>query len=390
MWLTKELFVFIPQCDETGAIASYQLSLGTKKFPVGVIPYMAHRPHSVPSSFHIAGHWWLSFAAEDDTVGMAEKTADATMKQIAEDLRHLSSEQLAERTLGGDRGIAKPLMTSDSQIFDLQPIHKTRIQKERQRRKKWQKIAAKRRKGSKNQQKAYRKAARYQPYEKHVRHEYAHQTSHQLVAHDSRDLYVFEDLKIPNMTKRPKAKRDAHGRFLPNGRQAKAGLNRAILVSAWGQVVLFTTYKALRNQKLVITVPFAYSSQECAVCTFTSPDNWKNQAEFVCQRCGHRDNADHNAALRDCETRDHKTFVRRTAHENSQDHADFSDTRAGTIRSHAWGDRHKTCEAKGSHAYVTEPGTSEGDLGNPPPRPRKGQAEEEFIQSFRVKSMELG
>ena len=111
------------------------------------------------------------------------------------------------------------------------------------------------------------------------------------------DLYVFESLPIKNMTKRPKAKKDAQGRFLPNGAKAKAGLNRAILTSAWGQVVTFTRYKALRRGKLAITVPPAYSSsQECAVCTFTSPDNRLSQAEFVCQRCGHADNADHNAA----------------------------------------------------------------------------------------------
>ena len=85
--------------------------------------------------------------------------------------------------------------------------------------------------------------------------------------------------------------------FLPNGAKAKAGLTRAILSSAWGQVVSFATYKALRQGKLVITVPYAYSSQECAACTFTSPDNRLTQAEFVCQRCGHTDNADHNAAV---------------------------------------------------------------------------------------------
>ncbi|PSR37393.1 MAG: hypothetical protein C7B44_04065 [Sulfobacillus thermosulfidooxidans] len=94
---------------------------------------------------------------------------------------------------------------------------------------------------------------------------------------------------------------------IPNGRgllnkmpaqaKAKAGLNRAILASAWGQVVTFTRYKALRHHKLVITGPPAYSSQECAVCTFTGPDNRPSQAEFVCQRCGHADNADHNAAV---------------------------------------------------------------------------------------------
>ena len=57
------------------------------------------------------------------------------------------------------------------------------------------------------------------------------------------------------MTKRPKAKQDATGRFLPNGAKAKAGLNRTILASAWGQVVTFTRYKALRQGKPVITVP---------------------------------------------------------------------------------------------------------------------------------------
>ncbi len=57
------------------------------------------------------------------------------------------------------------------------------------------------------------------------------------------------------MTKHPKTKRDAQGRFLPNGRKAKAGLNRVILASAWGEVVSFTRYKALRQRKLVLTVP---------------------------------------------------------------------------------------------------------------------------------------
>ena len=301
VWLTQELFAFIPQIDpKTDAIASYQLTLGTDKFPVGIIPYVAHRPHGMPSSIHIAvegGHWWLSFAAEDPEVTMPKKTVDAAVEQIAKDLRHLSTDQLAERTLGGDRGIAKPLATSDGQVFDLKPIQKTRIHKARHQHKKWQRRAGRRKKGSQNQRKAYRKAAQYQQYEKTVHQDYAHQTSHHLITDDAYDLYVFEDLKIQNMTKRPTAKTDAQGRFLPNKAAAKAGLNRAILSSAWGQVVAFTIYKALRHGKLVITVPYAYSSQECAVCTFTSPNNRPSQAEFVCQRCGHTDNADHNAAV---------------------------------------------------------------------------------------------
>ncbi len=160
------------------------------------------------------------------------RDADRATEQIAEDLRHLSVDQLAERALGGDRGVAKPLVTSDGQVFNLQPALKSRIGKSRRQRKKWQRRASRRKKGSRNRHKANRKASRYQQYEKNVRHDYAHQTSHHLVSNDHYDLYVFEDLKIRNMTKCPKAKRDANGQFLPNGRKAKAGLNRAILSSA--------------------------------------------------------------------------------------------------------------------------------------------------------------
>ena len=266
----------------------------------GVHPLCGASSACGPSSIHIAvegGPWWLSFAADDPTVTLPGKDADVATARIAEEWRHRSADQLAARTLGGDRGGAKLLTPSDGQGFDLPPIHKTRLKKAQRQRKKWQQRAPRRKKASRTRRKAQQKAARYQRYERNVRHEYAHQTSHQLVVHDTIDLYVFEDLKISNMTKRPKAKRDAQGRFLPNGRQAKAGLNRVILASAWGDVVSFTRYKALRQGTLGITVPPQHRSQECAVCTFASPDNRKSQSEFVCQRCGHTDHADHNAAV---------------------------------------------------------------------------------------------
>ena len=209
VWVTQELFTFIPQVDAvSGEIPAYQLHIGTDKFPVGIIPYMAHRPHTVPASIHIAvdgGQWWLSFAADDPTMAIPGKDVDTATAQIAEDLRHLSRDQLAERTLGGDRGVAKPLTTSDGQVFDLQPVQKTRLKKAQRQRKQWQHRASRRKKGSRNRRKAHQKAARYQRYAKHVRHEYAHKTSHQLVVNDTIDLYVFEDLKIQNMTKRPHA-----------------------------------------------------------------------------------------------------------------------------------------------------------------------------------------
>jgi len=229
VWITNELFEFLPDTDAaTGALVGYRLTVGAKKFPVGVIPYTAHRTHAIPHSIHIAvegGHWWLSFSAEDPTVTLPGKTADAATAQIAEDLRHLSPAPLTEQTLGGDRGIAKPLTTSDGAVYDLAPVQKKRIHKHRGRKKPWQRKAARRKKGSQNPKKTYRRMARQGDYAPRVRQDYAHQTSHRLVARPDVALYVFEDLRIKNLTKRPKAQQDAQGRWVHNGARAKAGLN---------------------------------------------------------------------------------------------------------------------------------------------------------------------
>jgi len=100
--------------------------------------------------------------------------------------------------------------------------------------------------------------------------------------------------KIKNMTGAPKPKKDNAGKFPPNGAQVKAELNKAILTSAWGKVRLFTTYKAIRVNKLVLVVPPHHTSQERSKCSHTDPDNRKEQAVFECQNCGFTSHADAN------------------------------------------------------------------------------------------------
>jgi putative transposase len=138
--------------------------------------------------------------------------------------------------------------------------------------------------------------ARYQRYGADVRREVAHKTSHTLAQDEHYKLFVFEALKVKNMTKRAKPKQDEQGRWLRNGAAAKSGLNRAILASTWGQTKVFLQYKARRAGKLVIEVPAFYSSQECGACGHIHKDNRVSQSEFVCQSCKHTDHADHNAA----------------------------------------------------------------------------------------------
>ena len=86
------------------------------------------------------------------------------------------------------------------------------------------------------------------------------------------------------------------GKLERNGARAKAGLNRAILGVGWHQLYTFTKYKAFRAGKVSYKVRAHYSSQECADCHHTHPENRASQANFVCQKCGHQENADRNAA----------------------------------------------------------------------------------------------
>ena len=66
-------------------------------------------------------------------------------------------------------------------------------------------------------------------------------------------------------------------------------------IVGWGTSRGIHPLQALRAHKVVSLVPVAPSSPECAACPFTSPDNRLRQAEFVGQRCGQRDDADHRA-----------------------------------------------------------------------------------------------
>jgi putative transposase len=162
--------------------------------------------------------------------------------------------------------------------------------------KRWQRRQARRKLGSSGWLKAKRKVARYQRYGADVHRDVAHKTSHTLSTNPRYKLFVFEALKVKNMTKKAKPKQDEQGKYIRNGAAAKSGLNKSILASTWGQTKTYLQYKARRQGKLVIEVSPFYSSQECAACGHVHQDNRLSQAEFVCLSCGNTDHADHNAA----------------------------------------------------------------------------------------------
>ena len=118
-----------------------------------------------------------------------------------------------------------------------------------------------------------------------------HKISHRLTR--SHSLVVFEGLKVKNMTKSARGTIEQPGRNV----QQKAGLNRAILASGWGELRRQVKYKApWKGSQYLAINDFAFTSQECSVCGHVAAEHRRSQAAFACIACGHAEHADVNAA----------------------------------------------------------------------------------------------
>jgi putative transposase len=69
--------------------------------------------------------------------------------------------------------------------------------------------------------------------------------------------------------------------------------------SSWsfGQLRQFLSYKAALAGVPLHAVDPRNTSRTCSVCGHCAKENRKSQASFLCQACGHSDNADRNAAI---------------------------------------------------------------------------------------------
>ncbi|MDA8317661.1 MAG: transposase [Actinomycetota bacterium] len=241
----------------------------------GRLRFRLSRP--LPKSYGMArvtrdttGRWHVSFAAPQPPVERVPTGA----------------------VVGIDRGVAATLATSDGELLrgpKLRPRERRRIER-LQRQLVRQKKGSVRRRRTKDQiARAHAKAVRR-------RNDWIEKRTTELVR--SYDLVAVEDLKVPQMTRTPKPKPDPDrpGAFLPNGARSKAGLNRAILDQGWGRFLRRLEDKAAASGVIVVRVDPAYTSQTCAHCGHVARESRESQAAFSCVACGHKANADINAA----------------------------------------------------------------------------------------------
>ena len=155
------------------------------------------------------------------------------------------------------------------------------------RRKRYQRMMARRCRGSKRRAVARHRAAKTSRRIATIHHNWHHHISRVLA--NSAGLVCIEDLKTRNMTRSAKGTVEEPGR---NVRQ-KAGLNREILRTGWSQLRAMLEYKATH----VVAVPPAFTSQTCSTCGVVDAESRKSQSRYECGHCGYTGNADTNAAL---------------------------------------------------------------------------------------------
>ena len=290
--LTSELFTI--KQNEQG---NWFLHLGTKRRPLGAIRIntqkkeLAALPKMVVVSVH-AGRWWVSFSLpQTDHAG--QPILYPAYTEVLAHLSTYSDEELAHAVNGVDRGVVQSACDSKGLITDkgLTSNNKQLARKEIKRQR-YQRKMARQTKGSKRYARTKQKAARLTQYRAHCIQNTAHQISHRLASDTDTMVVALEDLRVQNMTK------SAKGSAAKPGKQVrqKAGLNRSILQSGWGQLRTYLSYKLFQRGKLFVLVPPHYTSQECSRCGAIDKASRLSQAAFACKACGFTLNADSNAA----------------------------------------------------------------------------------------------
>jgi putative transposase len=290
IWLTSELFKF-----DIGPNGKKRLFIGSKTNNIGYLDFIAHRDFSEPKSIRIKqqrGNFSVSFCYE-----IQAKNLDILNQ--SEHLKYLSQKSFTDLdaiTIGVDRGLAIPAHTRSAH-FDFSSEQKRHKNRATISIKSLQKKLNRQKNGSKQRFKTKNRISNKHAKIAHIRTDFAHKTSYQITSNKNIKVIVFEDLNNKELSKAPRAKTDANGRFVKNGASAKAGLNRAILDKSFGMIDRFCAYKAEAKGKAFFKISASYTSQECVDCGHTHPNNRLSQALFLCESCGHADNADKNAAL---------------------------------------------------------------------------------------------
>jgi len=188
--------------------------------------------------------------------------------------------------IGLDAGVKHFAALSDGEI--IEGINS--FKKLEEKLAKLQRTLSRRVKFSANWKKLKRKISALHEKIADIRRDFLHKLSTALSKNHA--MVAVEALKIKNMSK------SAHGSVDNPGVnvKAKSGLNKAILDQGWGELYRQLEYKLSWLGGRLLRVNARNSSNECSACQYVDKANRVDRDSFKCQRCGHEDHADINAA----------------------------------------------------------------------------------------------
>jgi putative transposase len=230
----------------------WRLSADGLVFPkIGAIRVVQHRPLEGESRgcslVREGDQWFACITCEIETTDPAPRT---------------------EPVIAIDRGITYTLADSDGNLTP-NPKHYEQAMK---RLAHAQRVVERRKKGSKNREKAKLRVMRLHRKVRRQREHFLHVESARLAK--SHGVVVIEKLNVAGMV--------------------KSKLARSIADAGWSAFAWMLQYKLAQSGGVLVTVPAHYSSQTCSSCGDVS-SRFRSGESFACD-CGHRDHADLNAA----------------------------------------------------------------------------------------------
>ena len=208
------------------------------------------KPSSVTVSRDSAGRYFVSILVREDITPLP----------------------ITPRTVGLDLGLCSFVVTSDGEDIP-NPKYYRRDEKKLA---KAQRRHARKKKGSKNREKARKKVARLHARVADCRRDYQHQHSHRITFENL--VVCVESLAVKNMVKNPH-------------------LSKSISDVGWGEFTRQLGYKAAWRGRFLVKIDrFFPSTKRCSACGHVLEELDLSVREWVCPNCGAKHQRDHNAA----------------------------------------------------------------------------------------------